>query len=67
MRGMCLHFAGDEPVVRGQHPCMLWDDDPHPCAGFIVNECEFFEEAWEWVSGVGTPVIKLTKVFEEEE
>lgn len=66
MNGTCLHFASSEPTIRGQHPCMLWDDEPVPCIGFIKNECEFFEQAWEWVSGGGEPVIKLIKEASKE-
>ena len=46
MKNMCIHFDADE-TVEGQGTCMLWNDDPYKCIGWLSDKfcCIDYEAA----------------------
>lgn len=44
--GVCMHFD-NETLVDGQGTCMLWDDAPFKCIGWLSNKaCCIDYETW---------------------
>ena len=47
MHGICMNFDGEE-IVDGQGSCMLWEDAPFRCIGWLSNDsCCIDYEPWE--------------------